>query len=56
MPLVRDLPIGRVKAIQVRWRARLFTVQLNVVVYLNGKAAGMVSGTSVNDHGIVELI
>jgi len=41
---------------EVRWRARLSTVQLNVVVYLNGKAAGMVSGTSVNDHGIVELI
>ncbi len=41
---------------EMRWRARLSTVRLNVVAYLNGKAAGMVSGTSANQHGIVELI
>ena len=41
---------------EMRWRARLSTVRLNVVAYLNGKAAGMVSGDFANRRGMVELI
>jgi len=41
---------------EMRWRARLSTVPLNVLVYLNGKPAGMVSATTANRAGTIELI
>ncbi len=40
----------------MRWRARLSTVPLNLVAYLDGKPAGMVSGTAANQDGAIELI
>jgi ribosomal protein S18 acetylase RimI-like enzyme len=39
-----------------RWRARLNTVAFNVVAYLDGAPAGMVSGTAASLEGAVELI
>jgi ribosomal protein S18 acetylase RimI-like enzyme len=39
-----------------RWRARLSTVPFNVVAYLDGTPAGMVSGTAPSPEGAVELI
>ncbi|HLY00859.1 MAG TPA: GNAT family N-acetyltransferase [Candidatus Cybelea sp.] len=41
---------------EVRWRARLSTVPLNVVADLNRKAAGMVSATAPDRDGMIELI
>ncbi len=41
---------------EMRWRARLSTVPFNVVAHLNGKAAGIVSGTAANQDGTSELI
>jgi len=40
----------------MRWRGRLSTVPLNLVAYLNGKPAGMISGTAANQDGTIELI
>ena len=39
-----------------RWRERLVTVPLNVVLSLNGQPAGMVSATALSRDGAVELI
>jgi len=39
-----------------RWRARLTAVPLNLLVYLNGKAAGMVSATTADQARTIELI
>lgn len=39
-----------------RWRKRLTDVPLNVVAYLDGVAAGVVGGTSLNDGLSIELI
>jgi ribosomal protein S18 acetylase RimI-like enzyme len=41
---------------EARWRARLSTVPYNVVAYLNGKPAGMVSGTATDQEATTELI
>jgi GNAT superfamily N-acetyltransferase len=41
---------------ELRWRDRLSAVALNVVADLNGTAAGMVSATSKNQEGTIELI
>ncbi len=41
---------------EMRWRGRLSTVPFNVVGDVNGIAAGMVSGTSPNQDGTIELI
>jgi ribosomal protein S18 acetylase RimI-like enzyme len=41
---------------EMRWRARLSTVQFNVVAYVNGNAAGIVSGAAVDQDGTSELI
>ena len=41
---------------ETRWRDRLSTVHFNVLAYLNGKAAGMVSATAANQDGTIELI
>lgn len=39
-----------------RWRARLLSVPLNIVLTYNGEAAGMVSATAPGDDGAIELI
>ena len=39
-----------------RWRGRLSRVAINLVAYLDGEAAGMVSGDSETADGTVELI
>jgi len=39
-----------------RWRARLAMVRMNFVAYLDGKAAGMVSGTAADGGGTSELV
>lgn len=41
---------------QERWRARLTDVPYNVVAYLDGEPAGIVSGTQPDDAHTVELI
>jgi len=41
---------------EMRWRARLSTVQFNAVAYLNERAAGMVSGSAADQGGTSELI
>jgi GNAT superfamily N-acetyltransferase len=41
---------------EVRWRARLSSVPFNLVAYVNGKAAGIVSGTAADQDGTCELI
>ncbi|HEY8314400.1 MAG TPA: GNAT family N-acetyltransferase [Candidatus Baltobacteraceae bacterium] len=41
---------------ELRWRARLSSVPVNMVAYLNGKAAGMVSGIPPDEDGTTELI
>jgi len=42
--------------IEQRWRARLATVALNVVLTLEDQLAGMVSATALGRDGAVELI
>jgi ribosomal protein S18 acetylase RimI-like enzyme len=41
---------------EMRWRARLSTVALNIVAALEGQAAGMVSASAANQDGTSELI
>lgn len=41
---------------EIRWRARLSTVPVNIVADLNGNAAGMVSATAADQDGTIELI
>jgi GNAT superfamily N-acetyltransferase len=41
---------------EVRWRARLSAVPFNVIAYLDGRVAGMVSGTAADQGGTSELI
>jgi ribosomal protein S18 acetylase RimI-like enzyme len=41
---------------ELRWRARLTALPLNLLAYVNGQAAGMVSATAVNPAGTIELI
>ncbi len=41
---------------EARWRARLASVRMNLVAYLDGKAAGMVSGTAADRGGTIELV
>jgi GNAT superfamily N-acetyltransferase len=41
---------------EMRWRARLSSVPFNVVAYVDGEAAGMVSGTAPDQDGTSELI
>ncbi len=41
---------------EVRWRARLSSVPLNIVADLNQIAAGMVSGTAPDRDGAIEMI
>ncbi len=41
---------------EVHWRRRLDTVPLNLIAYLDGKPAGMVSGTEPSADASVELI
>ncbi|WNV88643.1 GNAT family N-acetyltransferase [Umezawaea sp. Da 62-37] len=42
--------------VERRWRARLGGGTHNLVAYLDGRAAGMVSGTGPDRHGTVGLI
>jgi ribosomal protein S18 acetylase RimI-like enzyme len=39
-----------------RWRARLSSVPLNLVLTVDGEPVGMVSGTEPSDHRTIELI
>jgi GNAT superfamily N-acetyltransferase len=41
---------------EMRWHARLSAVPFNVVAYVGGEAAGMVSGTAADEDGTSELI
>lgn len=41
---------------EARWRARLVNVPFNVIAYVEGRPAGMASGTEPDEDGAIELI